>query len=53
MPKAIITLNSPEAIPAGDLLCGRIAKGAVFLPLEILRVSVERIFSYFFLWGIE
>ena len=27
LPKAIITLNSPEAIIAGDLLCGRLAKG--------------------------
>ena len=26
LPKAIITLNSPEAIIAGDLLCGRHAK---------------------------
>ena len=26
LPKAIITLNSPEAIIAGDLLCGRLAK---------------------------
>ena len=25
LPKAIITLNSPEAIIAGDLLCGRLA----------------------------
>ena len=25
LPKAIITLNSPEAIIAGDLLCGRCA----------------------------
>ena len=31
LPKAIITLNSPEAIIAGDLLCGRIAKQVLFL----------------------
>ena len=30
LPKAIITLNSPEAIIAGDLLCGRLAKGGFF-----------------------
>jgi hypothetical protein len=28
LPKAIITLNSPEAIIAGDLLYGRLAKAA-------------------------
>jgi len=31
LPKAIITLNSPQAIIAGDLLCGRLAKGRLFL----------------------
>ena len=30
LPKAIITLNSPEAIIAGDLLCGRFAKAPLF-----------------------
>ena len=30
LPKAIITLNSPQAIIAGDLLCGRLANGSFF-----------------------
>ena len=30
LPKAIITLNSPEAIIAGDLLCGRLANACFF-----------------------
>jgi hypothetical protein len=30
LPKAIITLNSPEAIIAGDLLCGRLANNPLF-----------------------
>ena len=33
LPKAIITLNSPEAIIAGDLLYGRCANRAVFVIL--------------------
>ena len=31
LPKAIITLNSPEAIIAGDLLCGRLANRCFLL----------------------
>ena len=44
LPKAIITLNSPEAIIAGDLLCGRLAKKALFLCIlkEICDVDHKR-----------
>ena len=41
LPKAIITLNSPEAIIAGDLLCGRLANVGAFY---IFYFSFEEFF---------
>ena len=43
LPKAIITLNSPEAIIAGDLLCGRLAKIA-FLSYRTASLAAVRVF---------
>ena len=40
LPKAIITLNSPEAIIAGDLLCGRLANVGAFNLSDYRRKSV-------------
>jgi hypothetical protein len=43
LPKAIITLNSPEAIITGDLLCGRLANvGAFFVGACVLKSNPPR-----------
>ena len=43
LPKAIITLNSPEAIIAGDLLYGRCAKAPFFDGFMFISVVLYEI----------
>ena len=41
LPKAIITQNAPQAIIAGDLLCGRLANGWLFRALYV-KMDVDK-----------
>ena len=48
LPKAIITLNSPEAIIAGDLLCGRLPGGAFLFGVSgfLDKLKFEGLFQF-------
>ena len=39
--KPIITLNSPQAIIVGDLLCGRLAKAILQVSIMIISVGLN------------
>ena len=51
LPKAIITLNSPEAIIAGDLLCGRLAKRSFFYFLPPAEGSIADVSRALYSFG--